>query len=78
MSMTLEYCETRALEAAAAAAEAGLDNVRERALRSEAAWRAMADQIKSVDAGRKAIAARNAALRAAQDAAMDQPVTASC
>lgn len=65
MSMTLEHCEARALDAAVAAAEAGLDNVRERALRSEAAWRAMAEQIKSVDAGRKAIAARNAALRSA-------------
>lgn len=65
MSLTLEHCEARALDASVAAAAAGLDNVRDRALRSEAAWRAMAEQIKSVDAGRKAIAARNAAMRSA-------------
>jgi len=47
MSMTLEFCEARALEAAQAAHAAPLSNVRERELRSEAAWRAMADRIQA-------------------------------
>lgn len=44
MSQNYEFYNTRAKEAAAEAAKATLDNVRERALRSETAWREMADR----------------------------------
>ena len=44
MSTTYEFYDARAKEAAAEAAVATLDNVRERALRSESAWRGMAEQ----------------------------------
>ncbi len=44
MTLTIEFCEARAKEAADEATSAGLDNVRERALRSQAAWQAMADR----------------------------------
>ena len=44
MSQNYEFYNTRANEAAAEAAKATLDNVRERALRSETAWREMADR----------------------------------
>ena len=44
MSQNFEFYNTRAKEAAAEAAAATLDNVRERALRSETAWREMADR----------------------------------
>ena len=42
MSVTREFYQACADECAAEAAAATLPNVRERALRSEAAWRAMA------------------------------------
>lgn len=48
MAFTLDFCEARAREAAEAASHAQLDNVRDRELRSEAAWRAMANQILQV------------------------------
>lgn len=44
MTLTIAFCEARAREAEAEAAHATLDNVRERALRSQAAWQAMADR----------------------------------
>lgn len=44
MSQTLELYLARAEEAATEAKVATLDNVRERCLRSEAAWREMADR----------------------------------
>ena len=56
MSLTFEFCDNRAREAAAAAEEATLDNVRESLLRSEAAWRVMANRLHAVQATRKAIA----------------------
>ena len=55
MTLTLEFCEARAREAAEAADEATLENVRDRALRSEAAWRAMASRIEKVQTTRSAI-----------------------
>jgi len=55
MSLNFEFCDARAREAAAAAEEAALANVRERALRSEAAWRAMADRLLAVQDARKAL-----------------------
>ena len=52
MSVTREFYLTRADECAAEAAAAPLENVRERALRSEAAWRAMAQRMQRVEAQR--------------------------
>jgi hypothetical protein len=52
LSLSLEFCEQRADEAACAAASAKLDNIRERELRSEAAWRLLASQAKAVRDGR--------------------------
>ncbi len=48
MALTFEFCDLRAREAADAAEHATLNNVRERALRSEAAWRDMAERLKAV------------------------------
>ena len=44
MNMSIEFCETRAQQAGDDAQSASLENVRERALRSQAAWQAMADR----------------------------------
>jgi len=44
MAQTYEFYDERAKESAAEATSAVLENVRDRALRSEKAWRAMADQ----------------------------------
>ena len=52
MSVTREFYLARADECAAEAAAAPLENVRERALRSEAAWRAMAQRMQRVEAQR--------------------------
>ena len=48
MSQNYEFYNTRANEAAAEAAAATLEKVRERALRSEMAWREMADRAKQM------------------------------
>jgi hypothetical protein len=53
MSQTHEFYTARAEEAAAEAQNAALDNVRERALRSEAAWRQMADRLIQVETQRE-------------------------
>jgi len=44
MSATFEFYDARATEAAAAAKEATLENVRQRNLRAERTWRGLADQ----------------------------------
>ena len=48
MSQTYEFYIARAREAAADAEAATLDNVRERALRSEKTWQVLADQARAV------------------------------
>ena len=48
MTATAEFYEERADEAAAEAEAATLQNVRDRALRSEGAWRGMADRAKKI------------------------------
>lgn len=55
VSLTFEFCDMRAREAATAAEEATLGNVKERALRSESAWREMADRLRAIKDGRQAI-----------------------
>jgi len=54
MSFSREFCDGRAVEAATAASNATLDNVRQRELRSEAAWRAMAERIRQTEEARSA------------------------
>ncbi len=61
MSITYEFATERAEEAARTAASAQLENVRERALRSEAAWRAMASQARKTAEARRAREAATAA-----------------
>ena len=53
MSQNYEFYNTRAKEAAAEAEAATLDNVRERAQRSETAWREMADRAKQMEQERE-------------------------
>jgi pyrimidine deaminase RibD-like protein len=50
MSATVDFYLSRAAESAKAAAETTLDNVRQRCLRSEAAWRVMADRLTRTEA----------------------------
>lgn len=45
MAVTLEYTLARAKECTLAAESSGLDNVRDRYLRSAKAWQAMADRM---------------------------------
>jgi hypothetical protein len=52
MSRTLDFYLARAHDAAHEAEKAVLDNVRDRALRAEAAWRQMADRQAKIDTGR--------------------------
>lgn len=54
MALTYEFLIARADEAAAEAAKAGLENLRNQALRSEAAWREMAARTLRVDQNREA------------------------
>ena len=60
MSVTREFYLSRAEESAREAADATLDNVRDRALRAEAAWRAMADRLGRGEVLRATIAADKA------------------
>jgi len=48
----IEFYEERANAAAEEARDATLENVRQRALRSEAAWRGMADRANAVEQAR--------------------------
>lgn len=54
MTLSRSFCDSRASEAATAAAGASLSNVRDRELRSEAAWRAMSDRILEMEKAREA------------------------
>ena len=64
MALTYEFLIARAEHEAGEAAGALLGNVRERALRSEAAWRAMADKL--LEAARSRELAEQERLVAAQ------------
>jgi hypothetical protein len=52
MAQNFEFYDERAREAAREATVATLDNVRERALRSEKAWRVMADRALTIEQDR--------------------------
>jgi len=62
MSAASDFYLARADENAREALACGLDNVRERYLRSEAAWRAMAERVMLSDAMRDQAAADKSAL----------------
>jgi len=66
MSQTFEFFDARAREAAADAEDATLDRVRERALRSEAAWRQMAIRAQVIEGERAKAAEARAEHNAAQ------------
>ena len=65
MSQTFAFYNERAEQAAAEAEAATLDNVRERALRSEKTWRGLAEQARSVAETRAKVEQEKAAERAA-------------
>ncbi|CDO35413.1 MULTISPECIES: hypothetical protein [Novosphingobium] len=54
MSLTRTFCDERVRAATIAADQSSLDNVRERELRSAAAWQAMSDRIRKLEATRSA------------------------
>ena len=54
MNQSYTFLDTRAREAEAEATKATLDNVRDRALRSAATWRTMADKALKVESDRAA------------------------
>ncbi|MBD2840893.1 hypothetical protein [Erythrobacter rubeus] len=66
MAQTYEFYRDRADEAAAKAKEAKLENVRERELRSEKTWRALANQAQAVARDRAKAEEERAAKRAAE------------
>ncbi|MDD3797886.1 MAG: hypothetical protein PHE36_01770 [Novosphingobium sp.] len=66
MTQAIAFYMERAEDAAKEARDATLNNVRDRALRSEAAWRAMADQARQVKENK----ARNDQAREASAAAV--------
>ncbi|MEC9067960.1 hypothetical protein [Pelagerythrobacter marinus] len=68
MSQGFEFYQARAEESAAEARAAVLDNVRDRALRSEATWRALADQARAVAKERLRVE-NEKAVRRAEEAA---------
>lgn len=65
MSQSYEFYSARAKEAKAEAKAATLDNVRDRALRSEATWRGLADQARAVAKRREKLELEKAAEREA-------------
>lgn len=70
MSQTYEFYAERAKEAADQAAAATLDNVRDRNLRAEKTWAALAEQARTVKAERIKTEGIKAAARAAETAAV--------
>ena len=60
MSVSSDFYLARAAESAREADAATLDNVRDRARRSEAAWRSMADRLIRSDVMRDTLAAEKA------------------
>ncbi len=66
MSQTFEFYDRQAKSAQAEAEKAPLENVRERELRSAAAWRSMADRQLLIDSERAKSEEVRAARRAAE------------
>lgn len=66
MSQTFEFYDARAKEAATEAAQATLDNVRERNLRAEKTWRGLAEQARKTLAERVKVERERTERRAAE------------
>jgi hypothetical protein len=66
---TLEFYIDRAAQCAREAEASNLDNVRERHLRSRAAWLAMAERLELTNRARDTLAAEKAAIAEASQAA---------
>lgn len=75
MSQTFEFYDARANESAAEAKAAVLENVRERARRSEATWRSLANQARAVAEERAKVEQQKAARRAETTHADEVAVT---
>lgn len=73
MAQTYEFYDARAKEAAAEAKAATLDNVRERVLRSAAAWQDMADRARTIEKERT----KAAEARAERQMPIEAPLSAS-
>lgn len=69
MAQTFEFYSDRADEAAALAEAATLDNVRERELRSEKTWRALAEQARKTTEERAKVERERASRREADELA---------
>lgn len=69
MALTYEFYIARAEEAANEAEASGLENVRRRARRSEAAWRDMADRAKKIERDRETARRERDTRLAAEEAA---------
>ncbi len=69
MAQTFEFYSDRADEAAALAEAATLDNVRERELRSEKTWRALAEQARKTSEERVKVERERADRREAEELA---------
>jgi len=78
MSQTFEFYDARAREAATAADEATLDNVRERNLRAEKTWRGLADQARRVVLDRAKAESERAARREAEENAASAEQDSAC
>jgi hypothetical protein len=75
MAVTEQFYRERADEARSAAAASELANVVERNLRAAAAWQAMADRVHRGEVARVELAARKAALLAAETATAADPIS---
>ena len=72
MSQTFEFYHARAEESATEAEAAQLDNVRDRALRSEATWRGLAEQARKVAEDRVKAEHERSLKRAAEAEAVEE------
>lgn len=72
MSQTFEFYHARAEESATEAEAAKLDNVRDRALRSEATWRGLAEQARKVAEDRVKAEHERSEKRAAEAEAVEE------
>ena len=75
MSQTYAFFDARATESAAEAETATLDNVRDRALRSEKTWRALADKARKVEEDRVNAEAQRQLRREAEALALAEAKT---
>lgn len=71
MSQGFTFYDARANESAEAAAAAQLDNVRDRNLRSEKTWRALAEQARKVEEDRAKAEVERQSRRDAEQAALE-------